>query len=270
MLQVEIHPQTGWTIPKSDLVIIDAKSGSNGHNYIRNLIEYFLTIDELISIGTANNVFKKHKTLKSAITGYIQTKLNIIIPSVEFTKVVNRRIRVLKNEKFMTQEEKNAIKEKKRKAVKACRDDKKLIKRPNENGGDNRQQDTCVSLPELSPARWPSASATNGIEEPFDPEDSTHILLSFTDIPGPVLTSSCTKSAKNLTHSYDISPYVDKQMNHYYQPPPLVNQYPASHSSSTCGVISEAIGHDYNYNSSMNTNVAHQNFNNPLWSLQTL
>lgn len=71
MLQVEIHPRTGWTIPKSDLVIIDAKSGSNGHNYIRNLIEYFLTIDELISIGTANNVFKKHKTLKSAITGNV-------------------------------------------------------------------------------------------------------------------------------------------------------------------------------------------------------
>lgn len=69
MLKIEIHPRSGWKMPKSDLIIIDAESGNNSHHYIRNLLEYFLTADELISSGTSNNVFKKHESLKAAITG---------------------------------------------------------------------------------------------------------------------------------------------------------------------------------------------------------
>ncbi|KAK0074704.1 hypothetical protein PV326_012226 [Microctonus aethiopoides] len=296
---IEIHPRSGWKMPKSDLVIIDAKSGNNSHHYIRNLLEYFLTADELISCGTSNNIFKKHVSLQTAITGYIQTKLNTLISTSEFTRVVNRRIRTLKDEKFMTQSQKDIIKHKKRELLHKSRKDKKLTKGPNDNVAKKGQRDDCVSFEHQStittnqqspPARSPLASATHDIEQPC--------------IMGSTLANSSYIEPipeRNLLHSNNTGSHADHNgidnyyqqlpiVNHYpvshsnntgprvnnnetyknYQVVPVPNDYPASHSFSTGSVINGPTAYDQSHNSSINTSAVQQNLNNPLWSLQML
>ncbi|KAK0175098.1 hypothetical protein PV327_008878 [Microctonus hyperodae] len=153
-------------------------------------------------------------------SGYIQTKLNVLILPADFTKVVNRRIRVLKDEKSMIQEEKDIIKEKKRKAGKVSREDEKL--EANSNLGDKRQRGNCSVSPEQSPpVKLPLASVTYDIGLPCT--------------RGPSASYTQPISERNLLYSYNTDPRIDENRmnNHYYQPDQVVNYYNALYSNNT-------------------------------------
>ncbi|KAK0162660.1 hypothetical protein PV327_006419 [Microctonus hyperodae] len=123
---IELHPGTGWRIPKPQLQIIDLKSANNPKHYIRNILEYFLTENEMLRTGTALQISKKYNTLQQATIGYINTKLNVSVPLKEWTKVVNRKIHQIREAKFLSEDQKLYNKEKKRKSAQESRKRKKI------------------------------------------------------------------------------------------------------------------------------------------------
>ncbi|KAK0098012.1 hypothetical protein PV326_011791 [Microctonus aethiopoides] len=124
---IELHPGTGWRIPKPQLQMIDLKSANNPKHYIRNILEHFLTENEMLRIGTALQISKKYNTLQQATIGYINTKLNVSVPFKDWTRVVNRKIHQVREAKFLSEDQKLYNKEKKRRSAQESRMRKKTL-----------------------------------------------------------------------------------------------------------------------------------------------
>lgn len=64
-----MYPRTGLRMTQNDMNMLCAKSKSNAHNYIRNILLHFLTEEEIYAFGSAEKVNKGNPMIRLATLG---------------------------------------------------------------------------------------------------------------------------------------------------------------------------------------------------------